>query len=318
LIPYAIRRLATAALIIVLAVVVLFCMIHMVPGNPANVLLGPRATPEMKAILAARLHLDQPMYWQIYYFVVGLLHGDLGLDLVSQRPVLTMLLERAPSTIQLVLSSLLISLLGIPIGVYAAIQRDRLFDHLSGVVSVALLAVPSIVVALYLILIFAVSLKWLPAIAVGEGFWGTIRHLILPSVAIGVGWIGYVARLVRSSMIEALHQNHVRTARSFGLAEGRIVRRYALRIALPPTLTILGVGISYMLSTAVIIEVIFARPGIGKMMFDGVISRNYPVVMGAVLFSTIVIVLATTITDVMNAILDPRVRSASKLQGAAA
>jgi peptide/nickel transport system permease protein len=317
LIAYTLKRLAAAGLIILLAATVLFCMIHLVPGNPLNVLLGPRATPEMKASLSERLHLDRPIYAQIYYFLRGVLRGDLGLDMVSQRPVLTMLLERAPSTILLVFSSLLVSLLGIPIGVYAAIRRGGLFDQLSGVFSVAFLAVPPIVVALYLILIFAVALRWLPAIGIGEGFWSTVRNLILPSAAIGVGWIGYIARLVRSSMIEVLSQNHVRMARSFGIAESRVVRRYALRIALPPTLTILGVGVSYMLSTAVIVEIIFARPGIGKLMFEAVISRNYPVVMGTVMFSTILIVLATMVSDILNWILDPRVRSGADEPGAA-
>lgn len=318
MVSYTIKRLGIAVVIIVCAVVALFAMIHMVPGNPVNVMLGPRATPAMKELLSAKLHLNEPFYLQIYYFLSGLLQGDLGADLASERPVLDMLLERAPNTFFLVFASLLISLMGIPIGVFAAVRRDGLFDRLSGIILVSFIAVPSIVVGLYLILIFAVQLQWLPAIGVGEGLWGTIQHLILPSVAIGVGWVGYIARLVRSSMLDVLTQNHVRMARSFGLTEAKIVRRYALRIALPPVVTVLGVGISYIISTAVVVEIIFARPGIGKMMYDAVISRNYPVVMGSVLFSTIFIVVATTASDLINWFIDPRVRSSSSAGGAAA
>ena len=283
-------------------------MIQFVPGDPANVMLGPRATPELKEALRERLHLNDAFIVQVYYFFTGLLQGDLGVDLTSNRPVLGILIEQVPYTASLVASTLLVTLLGIPIGTYAAVHRDGFFDQASGVVSVSLIAVPPIVIGLYLILFFSVSLQLLPAIGAGEGFWEILLHLVLPTLAIGLTWIGYVSRLVRASMIEVLGQNHVKTARAFGIPNQRILRAYVLRVALPATITVLGVSIGFILSSAVIVDIVFSRHGIGKLMYDAVISRNYPVVMGTVLASTVFIVTATTISDLLNVMLDPRTK----------
>ena len=308
MLAYAIQRIIVSILIIILAVTALFVMIQFVPGDPANVMLGPRATPELKEALRERLHLNDAFIVQVYYFFSGLMQGDLGVDLTSNRPVLGILIEQAPFTVSLVASTLLVTLLGIPIGTYAAVHRDGFFDKASGVVSVSLIAVPPIVIGLYLILFFSVSLQLLPAIGAGEGFWEILLHLVLPTLAIGLTWIGYVSRLVRASMIEVLGQNHVKTARAFGIPNQRILRAYVLRVALPATITVLGVSIGFILSSAVIVEIVFSRPGIGKLMYDAVISRNYPVVMGTVLASTVFIVTATTISDLLNVMLDPRTK----------
>ena len=308
MLAYAIQRIIVSILIVILAVTALFVMIQFVPGDPANVMLGPRATPELKEALRERLHLNDAFIVQIYYFFTGLLQGDLGVDLTSNRPVLGILIEQVPYTASLVASTLLVTLLGIPIGTYAAVHRDGFFDQASGVVSVSLIAVPPIVIGLYLILFFSVSLQLLPAIGAGEGFWEILLHLVLPTLAIGLTWIGYVSRLVRASMIEVLGQNHVKTARAFGIPNQRILRAYVLRVALPATITVLGVSIGFILSSAVIVEIVFSRPGIGKLMYDAVISRNYPVVMGTVLASTVFIVTATTISDLLNVMLDPRTK----------
>ncbi len=308
MLAYAIQRIIVSILIIILAVTALFVMIQFVPGDPANVMLGPRATPELKEALRERLHLNDAFIVQVYYFFTGLLQGDLGVDLTSNRPVLGILIEQVPYTASLVASTLLVTLLGIPIGTYAAVHRDGFFDQASGVVSVSLIAVPPIVIGLYLILFFSVSLQLLPAIGAGEGFWQILLHLVLPTLAIGLTWIGYVSRLVRASMIEVLGQNHVKTARAFGIPNQRILRAYVLRVALPATITVLGVSIGFILSSAVIVEIVFSRPGIGKLMYDAVISRNYPVVMGTVLASTVFIVTATTISDLLNVMLDPRTK----------
>jgi peptide/nickel transport system permease protein len=305
---YAIQRITVSILIVILAVTALFVMIQFVPGDPANVMLGPRATPELKEALRERLHLNDAFIVQVYYFFTGLLQGDLGVDLTSNRPVLGILIEQVPYTASLVASTLLVTLLGIPIGTYAAVHRDGFFDQASGVVAVSLIAVPPIVIGLYLILFFSVSLQLLPAIGAGEGFWEILLHLVLPTLAIGLTWIGYVSRLVRASMIEVLGQNHVKTARAFGIPNQRILRAYVLRVALPATITVLGVSIGFILSSAVIVEIVFSRPGIGKLMYDAVISRNYPVVMGTVLASTVFIVTATTISDLLNVMLDPRTK----------
>jgi len=200
--------------------------------------------------------------------------------------------------------------LGIPLGCYSAIHRNSFLDKLTGIFSVGTIAVPSFVVAIYSLLIFAVALQWLPAIGAGkEGdLLSRLEHLILPSLAVGLGWVGYIARLVRASMLEVLGENHIRTARAFGLPERSIIYSYALRLAILPTVALLGVGIGNMLSGAVFAEIVFARPGIGKLIYDAVMTRNYPVVMGSVIVTTVLFVLCTTVADLVAAALDPRIR----------
>ena len=171
------------------------------------------------------------------------------------------------------------------LGCFSATHRGSWLDRAIGVLSVSAIAVPSFVVALYSLLVFAVALRWLPAIGAGEAgdLGDQLRHLVLPAFAIGLGWVGYIARLVRASMLEVMGENYIRTARAFGLPERRIVYRYALTVAILPTVALLGVGIGNLLSGAVFAEIVFARPGIGKLIYDSVLNRNYPVVMGAVL-----------------------------------
>ena len=178
-------------------------------------------------------------------------------------------------------------------------------------ITVGAIAVPSFVVALYTLLLFAVWLRWLPAIGAGEpGDLGDqLRHLILPAFAIGLGWVGYLARLVRASMLEVMGEPFIRTARAFGLPQRMITYRYALKIAILPTVTLLGVGIGNLLSGAVFAEIVFARPGIGKLIYDMALTRNYPVVQGAVLVTTILFVLCALLADLLIAWLDPRVRA---------
>ena len=304
------RRLRLSLLIIFLAVTALYVMIHMVPGAPINVLLGPRATPELKQELIDRLGLDKPMHIQLLAFYVNIIKGELGNDIQTGRPVWNMVISQLPYTFSLIASALVVMLvLGIPMGCFAAIYRGSLFDNFLAVLSVSMIAVPAFVVALYLLLIFSISLGWFPAIgAGGGGIMDTIRHGTLPTLAIAIGWIGYVARLVRSSLLETLGENHIRTAKAYGLPPRKIILEYALRIAVLPTVTVVCAGVGAMLSSSVFAEIIFARPGIGKLIFDAVISRNYPLVMGAVLVTTTVYVLILALSDIINAFFDPRIR----------
>ncbi len=304
------RRLRLAAIIIFLAVSVLYLMIHMVPGDPITVLLGPRATPELRQEITERLSLDQPIYVQFYRFYANAIKGDLGTDIQTGRPVLQLVFNQLPYTAGLIFGALIIMLvLGIPMGCVAAIYRDSWFDLLLAVLSVAMIAIPAFVVALYLLLLFSITLGWFPAVGVGSGdFWASLRYAALPTLAIAMGWIGYVARLVRSSLLETLGENHIRTARAYGLPPRKIIMDYALRIAILPTVTVVSTGVGSMLSGAVFAEIIFARPGIGKMIFDAVTSRNYPLVMGTVLVTTTAYVLILALSDIINAYIDPRIR----------
>lgn len=308
------RRSLTSLVILLLAVSLLFGMIHMVPGDPATVLLGPRATPELKAEINRRMGLDQPLIVQLGRFYSGLAKGDLGFDPFSNRKVSEIVFEQLPYTLALVLAAIGgASLLGIPLGCFSAIKRNSLLDRLTALMSVAFIAIPSFVVALYLLLWLAVKWRWFPAIGAGEigDYSDQLWHLVLPAIALGLGWVGYIARLVRASMLEVLEENHIRTARAFGLPERTIIAHYALRIAILPTVTILGMGIGSMLSGALFAEIVFSRPGIGKLLFEAVQARNYPIVMGAVLITTAFFVLSTLVSDIINAMLDPRLREQS-------
>jgi len=266
---FIVRRGLLSLLILFLAVSLMFGMIHMVPGDPATVMLGPKATPEMKAEFSRRLGLDQPLPVQLGRFYAGLARGDLGEDPFTNREVTVIVWEQLPYTLVLVLVAIGgASLLGIPLGCFSAIRRNSLLDRLTAVMSVAFIAIPSFVVALYLLL----------------------------------------CRMVRASMLEVMEENHIRTARAFGLPERTVIVHYALRIAMLPTVTILGMGIGTMLSGALFAEIVFSRPGIGKLLYEAVLTRNYPIVMGSVLVTTGFFVLSTLASDIINAMLDPRLR----------
>jgi len=311
MLQFVIRRALLSVLILCLAVSLLFGMIHLVPGDPASVMLGPRATPALKAELAERMGLDQPLAVQLGRYFAGVARGDLGVDPFSGREVSEIVFQQLPFTLALVLAAIGgASLTGIALGCFSAIRRGSWLDRLTAVMSVAFIAIPSFVVALYLLLWPAVKWRWFPAIGAGEtgNFADQAYHLVLPAVALGLGWVGYVARLVRASMLEVLEENNIRTARAFGLPERTIMVHYALRIALLPTITILGLGIGSMLTGALFAEIVFSRPGIGKLLYEAVLNRNYPIVMGAVLVTTGFFVMSTLAADIVNAILDPRLR----------
>ena len=312
MLSYLFKRLGLAIVIVSAAMLLLFGMIYLIPGDPATVALGPRATEAMRETFRAKMGIDQPIWVQFWNFYSGAWTGDLGEEVLSGRPVLTVVLEQLPFTLALIAGGIIWSVaLGIPLGCWAAIHRGSLADRLVGILSVAVIAVPSFVIAIYALLIFAVTLQWLPAIGAGEpgNLGDQLTHLILPSLAVGLGWVGYIARMVRASMLEVLEASHIRTARAFGLPDNLITYRYALSIAILPTVTLLGVGIGQMLSSAVFAEIVFARPGVGKLVYDAILTRNFPVVTGTVLVTTMLFVLLNLLADLIVGALDPRVRS---------
>jgi peptide/nickel transport system permease protein len=309
---YTIQRMGLAILICIVAMTVLFSLVYLIPGDPATIALGPRATPEMREALRVRMGLDQPIPVQLLRFFGNAITGDFGLDLFSRRSVTTIVLENLPFTLSLIGAGLgWAVLLGIPLGCYSAIWRNSPIDKLTGVMSVGAISIPSFVVGIYVLLLFAVTFNWFPAIGAGEpnNPLDQLWHLVLPAFAIGLGWVGYLARIVRASMLEVMGENHVRTARAFGIPESRVVFRYALRIAILPTVTLLGLAIGGLLSSTVFAETVFARPGIGKLTVDMVRLRNYPVVQGTVLVTVGLFVLGQLLADLTVAWLDPRVRS---------
>lgn len=308
---YLLKRLGLSVVIILLAVAALFVMLHSIPGDPVSIALGPRATPEIQAAYAAKMHLDKPLYYQFLIFVGNVLQGDLGSDVFSNRPVGRTMTDMLPYTVVLAVASLGWSaLVGIPLGCLSAIRPNSWLDRITGIISVGTIAVPSFLVSIWAILLFSITLRWLPVIGAGDegDIVDQLVHLILPAFAVGLGWVGYLARMVRASMLEVMGENYIRSARAFGLRPRTIVFRYALKVAILPTITLIGIGFGGLLSGTVFAEIIFSRPGVGKIIYDMVLARNFPVVQGAVLVTIMLYVVVTLIADLVVSWLDPRVR----------
>jgi len=308
---YLLRRLVLAASVMLVAITILFCLVFLVPGDPASVALGPRASEAQKQALREHMGLDQPAVVQIGRFIAHVAVGDLGEDVLTHRPVNQLIARALPNTLILALSAIAWAIvIGIPLGCWAALRPNTWLDRLIGLLSTSVIALPAFVVAIYALLVFSVTLRWFPAIGAGQqgDFGSQFRALVLPSLTVALSWIGYLSRLVRASMLEVLKENHIRTYRAFGIGDRLIALRYALPIAVVPVVSVLGVGIGSLLSGAVLTEIVFARPGLGKLAYDSVISRNFPVVMGTVVVTSGCYVLANLIADLVNTFLDPRVR----------
>ncbi|SHI34385.1 ABC transporter permease [Wenxinia saemankumensis] len=312
MIAYLVKRLGLAALVVVAVLLALFSLLHMIPGNPAILALGTRASPEAIAEYSARMRLDEPVWVQFAYFIGNALQGDLGADVFSNRPVTAVIAERIGFSLALICAGMgWAVLLGIPLGCLAAVRPGSWLDRVTGILSVGTIAVPSFLVSIWALLLFSIQLRWLPAIGAGEpgDLPDQLSHLVLPAFAIGLGWVGYLARMVRASMLEVLGEPYIRSARAFGLTPRRVVLGYALRVAILPTITLIGMGFGGLISSAVFAEIIFARPGVGKLIFDAVSDRNFPLVQGGVLVATGFYILVVLLSDLVIAWLDPRVRS---------
>lgn len=311
LVRYALGRVAVAILVLVGSMTLLCLLTLIVPGDPATILLGPRATPQAIELFRQQMGLDLPIHERVFFFFANALRGDLGTDVVSGRSVAGMVTAALPNTMFLALSAIgLAVLIGIPIGCYAAVRPGSLLDQALAVVSVGLVATPSYVVAILLLYLFSVRLGWFPVLGAGDAgdVLDQLHHLVLPAVALAVGWIGYIARLVRSSLLEVLGEPFIRTARAYGQPEFRVVGKYALKLACIPTVAILGVGIGELMGGAVFVEIIFNRPGLGSLIFDAIKNRNYPIVQGGILVVVAIFVFANLLVDLSYAWLDPRVR----------
>jgi peptide/nickel transport system permease protein len=308
---YLAQRIVTTAVVLLLILVLLTLVVSVVPGDPVRTILGSRATPELSAAVRTEMGLDKPVPQRVVDFASGAVQGDLGRDLVTQRPVTELIGAALPHTLLLALASLLLAVgLGLPLGVYAAVRSGGWGDRLLGAGSIIAITAPSYVVGLLLLLAFSVWLDVLPAVGAGELSEPVdyARHLVLPAVALGLAWVGYLARLVRSSMLEVIGADYIRTSYAYGLRERLIFWRYALRNAIIPAVAVLGVCAGYLVAGAVFVENIFSRPGIGTMIVDAMALRNYPIVQGCVLVTAVIFVLANLIADVSYRFLDPRIR----------
>lgn len=308
---YLTSRLVTAALIVFGAMLALFTLSAIVPGDPATTLLGPQATPEYAKVFIKEMGLDQPVYIRLFRFLSNVLMGNLGTDVVSGRSVASLVWAVLPYTIILTFTAITIAVLtGVPLGIYAATHRGTVVDHILAFVSVAFIAIPSFVIAIFLLLIFSIWLDWLPVLGTSRtgAFADEAKRMVLPTLALALGWVGFIARLVRTSMLETLGENFIRTSRAFGLSERLITYKYALKNACIPTIAVLGLGIGRLLGGAVLVEIVFARPGLGRLIYDAIAVRNYPVVQGAVLVVVVLFVAVNLLVDLSYSAIDPRIR----------
>ncbi len=274
-------------------------------------MLGPRATPQLVEELNERLQLDKPVYARLFYYIIGVAKGDLGSSVWSGHTVLSLIGENIFHTVMLAISSLgFAALIGILLGTYASIHNNRQIGTTVTTLSLLSVAVPDFVAALLLMLVFCIQIPILPSL--GAGADGDVMdialHLILPSLALAIGWIGYIARLTKESMLEVLDTDYIRTARAFAAPIKTIYYRYALKNAVIPTITVIGMGFGKLLGGAVFMEIIFNRPGLGKLIVDAVYARDLPVVQGGILITTIMFIFANLLADISYAFVDPRIQ----------
>lgn len=309
------KRLCMIAAVLLILMVFLGSLIHLVPGDAVKIIMGPFASDSFAAAVRSEMGLDKPIPVQILDFIAGVLHGDLGRDFVSRRPVTAMIGGVLPHTMILAVAGLgLAIVVGLPLGVYSAVNANSALDRTIASLSIVLITLPPYVAGLLLLLIFAVTLAWLPALGSGDFSQPLdyVSRLVLPSVALALGWIGYLARLTRASMLEVLGANYVRTARSFGLSDSRVHYVYALRSAVIPVVAVLGVGLGHLLGGAIFIEVIFSRQGLGTLFYDALASRNFPVIRGIAVVVATLFVLTNLLADLSYRLLDPRIRVEGK------
>jgi peptide/nickel transport system permease protein len=312
MIAYVIRRLLLLIPVMLIVGVVVFTLMHLIPGDPASVMLGREATQEQKDALRERLGLDAPLPVQFATWFGNALRLDFGESLFIGKPVTRALLDRAQPTGLLTLYALTLSVaIAIPAGVIAAVRANSFIDRLLMVLSIGGAAIPSFFLGILLILFFAVVLGWLPSggyVDFNEDPVQHLKYMVLPTIALGFSAAGLLARLVRSTMLDVLNEEFVRTAYAKGLPERHVVLIHALRNALIPVMTVVGITLASMLGGAVVIETVFNIPGMGRLLVQSVTRRDFPVVQGAVMAVAAIEVLVMLIIDVLYVYVDPRVR----------
>jgi len=304
------QRILIALPVLWVVVSVVFLLIHLVPGDPVVQMLGDGATATDISALRHSLGFDAPLHTQYLHYMAGLLHGDLGRSLRLHDSVLHLIFQRYPYTLALTLAATLLGgVLAFPAGVASAQRHNRWPDRALGVVSLFGLSFPNFALGPILIVVFAIALGWLPVSGAGVGVGGFLTHLILPAVTLGLGMAAILTRMVRTSMLEELGQDYIRTARAKGLPERTVVYRHALRNALNPVLTVLGLQFGSLLSGAIVTETIFSWPGLGRLTLSAIGNRDYALVQGCILAVGLTYVAVNLLTDSVYALADPRIRA---------
>lgn len=310
---YLIGRLAHALIVLVAVSVVTFFIIHLAPGGP-SILYDPDLTPEEVEIIRHNLGLDQPIHVQYFKWLGQILRGNLGRSFIDGQPVLLLIWSRMPATLLLAASTLVVAMIGgILLGALCAIRAYSWLDSLVSVISFIAVAIPSFWQGIVLILIFSVWLRLLPSAGmytIGTGFslGDRLSHLLMPTLVLGTFTMAIILRYTRTSLLEVLREEYITTARSKGLSERLVIYRHALRNALLPVVTTIGLMLPPLIGGSAIIETIFAWPGIGRLAVDAALGRNYPVVMGITVIISVVVVIVNLLVDILYAYIDPRIR----------
>ena len=309
---YILRRIISLIPVLVLVGVTAFFLVHIIPGDPAAVMLGADATPQQIQELQEEMGLNRPLYVQFVVWMSKVIRGDLGESFFMGRSVTQALMERLPATISLAVVSLFIAILiGVPSGIVAAIKQNKIMDQAVMVMALIGVSLPSFWLGLTLILVFSVMLRWFPSggyIPLTENFLGGLRYIIMPAFALGFMQAALIARMARSSMLEVLHQDYIRTARSKGLRERLVILRHALKNAIIPVLTVIGIAFGVLLGGAIIVETVFTYPGVGRLVVKAVQRRDYTLVQGALLLISCIYVLVNLLVDILYPLLDPRIK----------
>lgn len=307
MISYIVRRLLLVIPILWGAATLVFVLMFMVPGDPARLLMGQHGDERTLAAIRTELGLDQPMYVQYGRYIGRLLKGDLGKSYRQRRPVTEIISERFPATLKLALASMVVAIVfGVAAGILAGAFRNSILDWLVMVLSLSGISMPVFWLGMMLILVFASGLGWLPVGGYGRA--GDLRHLALPALSLAAISVGYIARMMRSSLLEVIGKDYIRTARAKGLSKKAVVLRHALRNAFIPVITVIGINFASLLGGAVATETVFAWPGLGRATVDAIRMRDLPVVEGCVLFLAFVFVLVNLAVDLSYAWFDPRIR----------
>ena len=307
---YIVSRLVTLVPVLLLISIFVFMIMHLLPGDPAMLIMAGEyaSTPEQIERLREQLGLNDPIHVQYGRFLGGAIRGDLGRSVHFKRPVSEVIMERLPSTAQLAVASLTIAaILGISMGTIAALHHNTWIDNVSMVVSFFGLTMPMFYIGLLMIFLFTVRLGWFPLTGGSD-----LERLVLPALTLGFVSSGVIARLVRANLLEVMNQDHITTARAKGLTERTVLFRHAMKNMLIPVVTILGLQVGYMISGSVIIESVFARPGVGRLAVESILWKDFPLAQGTILFTATIFVVVNLLVDISYAWLDPRIRFGSE------
>lgn len=311
MLPFVIRRLGFAIVTLLSVLTLVFLIVRILPGDPALIILGDQASPASIAAVHERLGLDQPLVVQYGKFLLQAMRGDLGNSMVTGRPVSEEILAVLPYTMELTIGALILGvILGVPAGVWAAVRRNRMPDYILRLISLIGLSLPAFVAAVILLLVFSIQLRWFPVISAGTGetIADRLRQMALPTIALALIMMAYITRVTRSAMLEVLNQDFVRTARAKGASQGAVVWRHALGNCLIPITTVVGLYLGILIGNSVLTEIVFSRPGLGKLILIALSQRDYTLLQGMIVIYTLIVVVVNLLTDLTYGFLDPRVQ----------